>query len=232
MNSLNCGMFPGCYPWMPHFGVLFFIPGIRNLQRKTLKESKFKISLLTFLQILWIGREIGLFINYNFTWHISNPCNYKNSSCQRWGCKSDGCCTSASFSDNPCLVSQLLPIWSWSVSNSWNWILWTNTNVFLCVILFSGLHLIVGMAMGIAQVLLWVVWSGLTSHPSRLKLWMVMFGGALAKLLEIYEFPPYYGYVDSHALSHALTIPLTFLWWSFIKDDAKIQTSTLTKKTS
>ncbi|KAM0946773.1 hypothetical protein DsansV1_C08g0079081 [Dioscorea sansibarensis] len=95
-----------------------------------------------------------------------------------------------------------------------------------------GLHLIVCMAMGIAQVLVWVVWSGLTSHPSRLKLWMVLFGGALAKLLEIYEFPPYYGYVDSHALSHAFTIPLTFLWWSFIKYDAKIQTSTLTKKTN
>ncbi|KAJ0968831.1 hypothetical protein J5N97_021708 [Dioscorea zingiberensis] len=95
-----------------------------------------------------------------------------------------------------------------------------------------GLNMIVCMAMGIAQVLLWIVWASLTSHPARLKLWIVFFGGALAKLLEIYELPPYNGYVDAHALWHAFTIPLTYLWWSFIKEDAKIRTLVLTKKTN
>lgn len=49
-------------------------------------------------------------------------------------------------------------------------------------------------------------------------------------ILETYDFPPYKGYVDAHALWHATTIPLTFLWWSFIRDDAEFRTSALLKK--
>ncbi|RVW93438.1 Post-GPI attachment to proteins factor 3 [Vitis vinifera] len=57
-------------------------------------------------------------------------------------------------------------------------------------------------------------------------------GGGLAMLLEIYDFPPYEGFVDAHALWHATTIPLTYIWWSFIKDDAEFQTANLLKKDS
>ncbi|KAK4283128.1 hypothetical protein QN277_000117 [Acacia crassicarpa] len=49
-------------------------------------------------------------------------------------------------------------------------------------------------------------------------------------LFEVYEFPPYMGYVDSHALWHATAIPITYLWWSFVRDDAEFRTSTLLKK--
>lgn len=93
-----------------------------------------------------------------------------------------------------------------------------------------GLNMKVCLGMGIAQLLLWAVWAGVTAHPSRLKLWMVVVGGALALLLEIYDFPPYEEYVDAHALWHATTIPLTCIWWSFIKDDAVFRTSTLLNK--
>lgn len=94
----------------------------------------------------------------------------------------------------------------------------------------TGLNMKVCVVMGLAQLLLWAFWAGLTRHPSRFKLWAVVLGGGLAMLLEIYDFPPYEGYVDAHALWHATTIPLTYLWWSFIKDDAEFRTSILLKK--
>ncbi|ERN19389.1 hypothetical protein AMTR_s00069p00146030 [Amborella trichopoda] len=87
-----------------------------------------------------------------------------------------------------------------------------------------GLNMKVCVTMGVAQLLLWAVWAGVTKHPSRFKLWAVVLFGGLAMLLEIYDFPPFWGYVDAHALWHATTIPLTYLWWSFIKDDAKFST--------
>nr|XP_043617903.1 post-GPI attachment to proteins factor 3 isoform X2 [Erigeron canadensis] len=93
-----------------------------------------------------------------------------------------------------------------------------------------GWNMKVCVAMGVAQLLIWAVWGGVSGHPSRWKLWFVIVAGALAMLLEIYDFPPYEGFVDAHAAWHATTIPLTYLWWSFIKDDAEFRTSTAMKK--
>lgn len=93
-----------------------------------------------------------------------------------------------------------------------------------------GWNMKVCVVMGVTQLLLWAVWAGVTRHPSRWKLWVVVVGGGLAMLLEIYDFPPYMGFVDAHALWHLTTIPLTYLWWSFIKDDAEFRTSELVKK--
>ena len=91
-----------------------------------------------------------------------------------------------------------------------------------------GWNMKVCVAMGVIQIVAWATWAGVTRHPSRLKLWVVVFGGALAMLLEVFDFPPYKGYADAHSLWHASTVPLTYLWWSFIKDDAEFRTSTLT----
>ncbi|CAL5405120.1 unnamed protein product [Camellia sinensis] len=93
-----------------------------------------------------------------------------------------------------------------------------------------GWNMKVCVVMAVAQLLIWTFWAGVTRHPSRWKLWVVVVGGGLAMLLEIYDFPPYEGFVDAHALWHACTIPLTYLWWSFIKDDAEFRTSILHKK--
>ncbi|KAK6936400.1 Per1-like, partial [Dillenia turbinata] len=93
-----------------------------------------------------------------------------------------------------------------------------------------GLNMKVCVTMGILQLFIWAIWAGVTHHPSRWKLWVVVIGGGLAMLLEIYDFPPYKGFVDAHALWHAMTIPLTYLWWSFIRDDGEFRTSTLIKK--
>ncbi|KAH0704409.1 hypothetical protein KY290_017928 [Solanum tuberosum] len=99
-----------------------------------------------------------------------------------------------------------------------------------CYQLDYGLNMKVCLGMGILQLILWAVWAGVTRHPSRWKLWVVVIGGALAALLEIYDFPPYRGFVDAHALWHATTIPLTYLWWSFVQDDSEFRTTTLIKK--
>ncbi|CAN6191474.1 unnamed protein product [Urochloa humidicola] len=93
-----------------------------------------------------------------------------------------------------------------------------------------GWNVKVCVTMAAVQLLTWEIWAGVTLHPSRLKLWAVVFGGALTMLLQIFDFPPYMGYADAHSLCHASTIPLTYLWWSFIKDDAEFCTSTLIKK--
>ncbi|PSS14385.1 Post-GPI attachment to proteins factor 3 like [Actinidia chinensis var. chinensis] len=93
-----------------------------------------------------------------------------------------------------------------------------------------GWNMKVCVVMAVAQLLIWAIWAGVSRHPSRWKLWVVVVGGGLAMLLEIYDFPPYEGFVDAHALWHASTIPLTYIWWSFIEDDAKFRTSNLFKK--
>jgi hypothetical protein len=102
--------------------------------------------------------------------------------------------------------------------------------VFERVHYFAGLNIKVCVTMGVAQLLIWAVWAGVTHHPSWSKLWVAVVGGGLAMLLEIYDFPPYHRFVDAHALWHATTIPLTYLWWSFAKDDAEFRTSSLHKK--
>ncbi|KAL0920915.1 hypothetical protein M5K25_007934 [Dendrobium thyrsiflorum] len=93
-----------------------------------------------------------------------------------------------------------------------------------------GWNMKVCIVMGIIQLLVWAIWAGMKRHPHRFKLWTVVFGAAIAMLLEIYDFSPYGGYVDAHALWHATTIPLTYLWWSFIKSDAEYRTAMLVKK--
>lgn len=84
--------------------------------------------------------------------------------------------------------------------------------------------------MTVVQLLIWAIWAGVSSHPARWKLWTVVVGQALAMVMETYDFPPYMGYVDAHAVWNACCIPLTFLWWSYIRDDAEFRTSALLKK--
>nr|AFK33317.1 unknown [Medicago truncatula] len=93
-----------------------------------------------------------------------------------------------------------------------------------------GWNMIVCVVMAVAQLTIWAVWVGVSRHPSRWKLWLVVISGGLAMLLEIYDFPPYEGFLDAHAIWHATTIPLTYVWWSFIRDDAEFRTARFLKK--
>ncbi|KAG0455282.1 hypothetical protein HPP92_024248 [Vanilla planifolia] len=93
-----------------------------------------------------------------------------------------------------------------------------------------GWNMKVCTVMGVAQLLSWAIWAGRTPQPHRLKIWAIVLGGAVAMLLETYDFAPWGGYLDAHALWHATTIPLTCLWWSFAKADAEHRTAVLVKK--
>ncbi|CAL0326416.1 unnamed protein product [Lupinus luteus] len=88
-----------------------------------------------------------------------------------------------------------------------------------------GWNMKVCVSMGVLQLSIWAIWSCVSNHPSWWKLLFVVVGGGLGMLLEIYDFPPYKGLFDAHALWHATTIPLTYLLWSFIKDDVQFLTA-------
>ncbi|KAF3600777.1 hypothetical protein F2Q69_00037559 [Brassica cretica] len=90
-------------------------------------------------------------------------------------------------------------------------------------------NMIVCVAMGVAQLFLWARWTAVSRHPSNWELWVVVIASYLAMLLEIYDFPPYGSYFDAHSLWHLTTVPLTILWWSFIRDDDESRTSSLLK---
>ncbi|CAN6830590.1 unnamed protein product [Brassica oleracea] len=98
----------------------------------------------------------------------------------------------------------------------------------------TGWNIIVCVAMGVAQLFLWARWAAVSRHPSNWKMWVVVIASGLAMLLEIYwyqyDFPPYGGYFDAHSIWHLATVPLTILWWSFIRDYAEFRTSSLLKK--
>lgn len=95
---------------------------------------------------------------------------------------------------------------------------------------FAGLNTKVWTAISVTHLLVWAVWAAVSRHPSRWKLWLVVLGGCISMLLDIYDFPPYRGYVDAHALWHATNIPVTYLWWSFVRDDAEFRTLALLNK--
>ncbi|CAN6923204.1 unnamed protein product [Brassica oleracea] len=69
-----------------------------------------------------------------------------------------------------------------------------------------------------------------TTHVLYINFYKLYYASGLAMLLEIYDFPPYGGYFDAHSIWHLATVPLTILWWSFIRDDAEFRTSSLLKK--
>ncbi|KAG6425692.1 hypothetical protein SASPL_116138 [Salvia splendens] len=75
------------------------------------------------------------------------------------------------------------------------------------------------------QIAIWAVWAAQARHPQRWKLWVVVFGGAIAMVVTLYDFPPWWGVLDAGALWHATMIPLSYLWWSFVKDDSVWMTS-------
>uniref|UniRef100_A0A0D3BZF2 Post-GPI attachment to proteins factor 3 n=1 Tax=Brassica oleracea var. oleracea TaxID=109376 RepID=A0A0D3BZF2_BRAOL len=78
-----------------------------------------------------------------------------------------------------------------------------------------GWNMIVCVAMGVAQIFLWGRWAAVSRHPSNWKMWVVVIAS---------------GYLVAHSIWHLATVPLTILWWSFIRDYAKFRTSSLLKK--
>lgn len=95
---------------------------------------------------------------------------------------------------------------------------------------FTGLHRKVISGIGAVELVVWGVWAALTSHPSKWKLRAFFVSSILTMCLRMLDFQPYKGYVDAHALWRAAGIPLSYLWWSFVCDDAVFRTTVLLKK--
>uniref|UniRef100_A0A0D2ZV76 Post-GPI attachment to proteins factor 3 n=1 Tax=Brassica oleracea var. oleracea TaxID=109376 RepID=A0A0D2ZV76_BRAOL len=93
--------------------------------------------------------------------------------------------------------------------------------------MFTCWNMIVCVAMGVAQIFLWARWAAVSRHPSNWKLWVVVIASCLAMVLEIYDFPLR---MKAHSIWHLATVPLTVLWWSFIRDNVEFRTSSLLKK--
>lgn len=96
---------------------------------------------------------------------------------------------------------------------------------------FAGLNTKVCTAASLAQFLLWAVWAVMTKHPSCFKILFVIIGNVFSIVLETYDIPPRWGYVDGRVFCVAISIPLTYLWWKFAKEDAEMRTSAIIKKT-
>ncbi|KAJ3298942.1 Post-GPI attachment to proteins factor 3 [Rhizoclosmatium sp. JEL0117] len=84
-----------------------------------------------------------------------------------------------------------------------------------------GYNMIAGITVGMISNLSWIYWCT-TNRANRGYWWkMVLFVVLLmsAMLLEVLDFPPYLWILDAHALWHAATVPLVYLYYSFFVDD-------------
>ena len=85
-----------------------------------------------------------------------------------------------------------------------------------------GYNLLFNISMGGVMVATWLIWC-FQHYEKRRYVWkcalfLVLLFAAMA--LEINDFPPLWGLFDAHCLWHLATVPLTFLWYSFITDDS------------
>ena len=95
-----------------------------------------------------------------------------------------------------------------------------------------GLNVMLCIATGIVQQLLWCLWALKQSHPQKWQLlWFVVLINA-ALSLEILDFPPLGGLLDAHALWHLCTVPLIYMWYSFVLADVNWATQTVQQQSS
>lgn len=76
------------------------------------------------------------------------------------------------------------------------------------------------ISLGVAQGLTWLVWVTRVRHPGRRHMYLFLAAVHVAMLLEVLDFPPLGRLVDAHALWHAATVPLTYVWYAFVGADA------------
>lgn len=87
-----------------------------------------------------------------------------------------------------------------------------------------GYNTLAAIALGGVGSLLWL-WSLLRHRPPYA--WKVAachMGMWAAASFEVWDFPPVFGLIDAHSLWHLSTVPLGFLWYSFLEDDLRAAT--------
>jgi len=78
------------------------------------------------------------------------------------------------------------------------------------------------VANGVINIITWLVWSFIYRHqrPFAWKCAFAMGGTLLLATLEIWDFPPFFWIFDGHSLWHLGTTPISFIWFSFLTDNA------------
>eukprot|EP00879_Flechtneria_rotunda_P018813 GHRR01019747.1.p1 GENE.GHRR01019747.1~~GHRR01019747.1.p1 ORF type:complete len:410 (-),score=83.49 GHRR01019747.1:133-1362(-) len=82
-----------------------------------------------------------------------------------------------------------------------------------------GYNMHLCIAIGLVTAAAWLIWAATIKHPARQMLYQFMVLMHAAMLLEVLDFPPMLWLFDAHALWHAATVPLTYLWYRFIFAD-------------
>lgn len=106
------------------------------------------------------------------------------------------------------------------------WLVWI---WYMNFVLFDyGLNMLISVAIASVCNVLWLVWAGRQGCCSERHPWAwqaplaVILLSGLA-MLELFDFPPvFFELLDAHALWHISTVPLCFLWYSFLRYDAII----------
>ncbi|KAJ9050900.1 hypothetical protein DSO57_1009758 [Entomophthora muscae] len=87
--------------------------------------------------------------------------------------------------------------------------------------------MVVGVVVGAIHNLLWI-WFSITNSLRKEKysnpvIWIPTQCAlliSLAMLLELFDFPPYFGFIDAHSLWHLATIFIIPKWYIFFCEDA------------
>ena len=83
-----------------------------------------------------------------------------------------------------------------------------------------GMNMLFSVLIVLANSIAWIAWSLKNWHRSYAWKLVPGFGCLyLAGLLELFEFAPWWGVFDAHAVWHASTIPLTMCMYSFVFSD-------------
>eukprot|EP01083_Nonionella_stella_P050532 134402_1 len=101
----------------------------------------------------------------------------------------------------------------------------------LCHVLYMTLvrfdytwHVIFGASTLILQTALWCTWTMFNPRPFNWKILSSLGIMWAAASFELFDFPPFFGPLDAHALWHGCTPVCSILSYSFLVDDAKYQT--------
>ena len=105
-----------------------------------------------------------------------------------------------------------------------------------CYMLFLrfdyGFNVRLCIAVGVLQQVIWCTWVLYNRHPCRNQLLSFVLLINVALSLEVLDFPPICGLLDAHSLWHLCTVPLIYLWYSFVFADAKFAITTATHSTA
>uniref|UniRef100_A0A7S4D834 Post-GPI attachment to proteins factor 3 n=1 Tax=Heterosigma akashiwo TaxID=2829 RepID=A0A7S4D834_HETAK len=112
--------------------------------------------------------------------------------------------------------------------------LWYCSHVYyMTFVLFDyGYNVKVAIFLGSVNFLIWLFYTGRIRRRYQWKMIASLVWTHASLALEIYDIPPIFGIFDSHSLWHALTIPVGYLYYCFIIDDAAFEMKRTTMKSS